>query len=92
MEPSLVLILSSPSMILSLAIAVTLRNAAGEHLCGQAPTTVTIDGSAFSLDRLTEVDYVNLPYHIIAGGAPGVGSIQFSVGDMKASLPITVGP
>jgi len=74
------------------AIAVTLRNSAGEHLCGPVLTTVTIDGSAFSLDRLIETDYVNLPYHIIAGGAPGVGSIQFSVGDIKASLPITVGP
>src|SRR5207237_2659874 len=72
------------------AVAVTLRNVAGEHLCGPLPATVTLHGSAFSLDRFTDGDFVNLPYHIIAGDTPGAGFIDFAVGDVKRSLPIQV--
>jgi len=47
-------------------------------------------GSAFSLDRWIESDYANFPYHLIAGNAQGTGAIQFRVGDMSASLPVSV--
>jgi len=72
------------------AVAVTLRNAAGEHLCGPLPATVTLHGGMFSIDRFTDGDFVNLPYHIIAGDTPGMGSVDFAVGEVRASLPIQV--
>jgi hypothetical protein len=71
---------------------VTLRNAAGEHLCGPVPATATIDGNVFTLDRFTVGDFVNLPYHILAGGSPGVGALQIAVGDLTASLSVVVTP
>jgi len=76
------------------AIAVTLHNVAGEHLCGPVPAKVAITGSVFSLDRYMDEDFVNLPYHIIAGSTPGVGSLEFTVGDITASMMVhvTAGP
>jgi hypothetical protein len=74
------------------AVAVTLRNAAGEHLCGPVPATVGITGNVFSVDRFIDVDHVNLPYHIVAGNVPGTGSMQFTVGSVSAVLTIVVGP
>ena len=51
---------------------------------------VTIEGNAFSLDRFTDGDYVNLPYHVIAGDRPGSGTLHFTVGNIRAVLPIIV--
>jgi hypothetical protein len=72
------------------AVAVTMRNAAGEHLCGAVPAAVAISGNAFSLGRVVDVDYVNMPYRVIAGPVPGAGSIQFTVGEIRASLSVVV--
>jgi len=72
------------------AVAVTLRGASGEHICGPVPAAVTQSGNAFSFERLGDSDFVNLPYHIIAGNSAGDGVLQFVVGDLQAALRIVV--
>jgi hypothetical protein len=74
------------------AVAVTLRDAAGEHICGPVPATVAVVGSTFSLDHWIDSNYANFPYHVIAGNTQGADAIQFRVGDLSASLPVSVGP
>ncbi|HZX94769.1 MAG TPA: hypothetical protein VFE90_09660 [Myxococcales bacterium] len=71
-------------------VAVTLRDSAGQHLCGPIPATVTIDTDAFSLEHFTDGDFVNIPYHIVTGAVPGSGTIRFVVGDLSASLAVNV--
>ena len=73
------------------AVAVTLRNAAGEHLCGPVPATLSTSGNVFSVERLGDGDFVNLPYRVIAGTAAGEGSLQFTAGVVSATLHIIVG-
>jgi hypothetical protein len=73
-------------------VAVTLRTTNGEHLCGPVPATVTTSGMAFSVSRLGTEDYVNLPYHIIAGSTPGQGTVQVASGGVTATLTVIVGP
>jgi len=72
------------------SVAVTLHSAGGEHICGPVPAVLTLNGTVVSLDRFIDGDYVNVPYHIIAGSALGSGSMQLTVGGITASLPIVV--
>lgn len=74
------------------AVAVTLRTGAGEHVCGPVAAGVVQTGSAFTLDRLLDSDFVNLPYRLIAADTPGEASLQFTVGALTASLRVIVSP
>jgi hypothetical protein len=74
------------------AVAVTLRDAHGGHLCGPIPAVVTQTGAAFTIDRLLDADFVNEPYHLLAGDVAGEGSLEFTAGEVTATLRVVVGP
>jgi hypothetical protein len=74
------------------AVAVTLRDATGAHVCGPVPATVTLSGNVFSYEHLLGVDYVNFPYHVTAGNSAGQGAMQVAAAGLQATLRVVVNP
>jgi hypothetical protein len=67
----------------NVVVAATLRDSSGEHICGAVPATVTVTPiGLFSVEsrlqdsHLQDAPYVNLPFRILAGSTPGIGTFE----------------
>lgn len=70
---------------------VTVRGKDGGQLCGPLPAVLHIDGDpVFSLDRITETDFVNFPYHVLARTTPGIGRMVFEAAGLQAVIEVSV--
>jgi hypothetical protein len=79
----------SPGEVIS--VALTMRDIAGKHICGQLEMTLTVEPATLvSLQSHSESPHVNDTYRVTAMSSPGRGVIHASVGTLRLDLPLTI--